>query len=204
MSSSSSNKTKTKRLNGVVRRQQLVDFAISLTAQKGIGQARHADIAELAGVAVSTVFFYFPSVEILNNAVIDEVEHVINRVCLNEIIINDQDSELSALLDFYYKIFKDLIISNKDVITIFLEWGSTINSIAWPRYLAFREKHIILTKETLVRSKAKGELKDGLDLDASAVLISSVLSTIFRMSFFNDSQSAIKELNKALRNHISK
>lgn len=203
-SSSSKTKNKRKRLNAVARRQQLIDLAISLTAQKGIGQARHADIAELADVAVSTVFFYFPSVKILNHAVIDEVEHVVNSVCLNEIVISGQDCELSALLNVYYKTFKDLINTNKDFTTIFLEWGSAINNSAWPRYLAFRDKHIAFTKETLTRANAKGELKDGLDLDATAILISSVLSMMFKMSFFDGTQSAISELNKSLRNHIFK
>ena len=203
-SSSNKPKTKRKRLNAVARRQQLIDLAVSITAQKGLGQARHADIAENADVAVSTVFFYFPSVEILNNAVIDEVENVVNSVCLNEIEINEQNSELSTLLNVYFKTFKDLINNNKNFITIFLEWGSSVNSFAWPRYLVFRDKHIAFTKEALIRANAKGELKEGLDLDAIAILISSVLSTMFKMSFFDGSQPAIKELNKSLRNHIFK
>ena len=203
-SSSSSSKIKRQRLNAVARRQQLVDLAISITAQKGLGRARHTDIAEYAGVAVSTVFFYFPSVEILNNAVIDEVENVVNSVCLNETVIKVQDNEFSVLLDVYYKNFKEFISAHKNFMIIFLEWGSAVNSSAWPRYLAFRDKHIAFIKEALFRANEKGELKDGLDIDAVAIMISSVLSTMFKMSFFDESQSAINELNQSLRNHIFK
>lgn len=203
-SSSIKSKPKRKRLNAVARRKQLIDLAVSITAQKGLGQARHADIAELAGVAVSTIFFYFPSVEILNNAVIDEVENVVNSVCLREITVNDQESELSTLLDLYYNTFKDLIRNNKDFIIIFLEWGSSVNAAAWPRYLVFRDKHIAFTKETLIKANDKGELKEALDHDAIAIMISSLLRTMFQMSFFADSNAAIKEINQSLRNHIFK
>jgi AcrR family transcriptional regulator len=42
-------------------------------AEGGLGAARHAEIAERAGVAVSTVFVYFPTREDLVRDVLDAV-----------------------------------------------------------------------------------------------------------------------------------
>ena len=42
-------------------------------AERGLGAARHAEIAERAGVAVSTVFVYFPTREDLVRDVLDAV-----------------------------------------------------------------------------------------------------------------------------------
>ena len=55
------------------RRAQLLAIAIDVFAERGIGAARHAEIAERAGVAVSTVFLYFKTREALVDAVLDAV-----------------------------------------------------------------------------------------------------------------------------------
>ena len=52
-----------KRLPPDERRAQLLAIAIDVFAERGLGAARHAEIAERAGVAVSTVFVYFPTRE---------------------------------------------------------------------------------------------------------------------------------------------
>lgn len=43
------------------RREQLLDIAIELFANKGIGETKHADVAAAAGVSVATTFVYFPT-----------------------------------------------------------------------------------------------------------------------------------------------
>ena len=51
-----------------------MDHAISVFAQRGIGRASHAEIAEREHVSVATVFNYFRTREELVDAVLSEVE----------------------------------------------------------------------------------------------------------------------------------
>ena len=62
---------KRRRLPPEERRAQLLEIAIDVFAERGLGAARHAEIAERAGVAVSTVFAYFETREALVDAVLD-------------------------------------------------------------------------------------------------------------------------------------
>ena len=62
-----------RRLPPEERRAQLLSIAIDVFADRGLGAARHAEIAERAGVAVSTVFAYFETREALVDAVLREV-----------------------------------------------------------------------------------------------------------------------------------
>ncbi|MFC4347280.1 TetR/AcrR family transcriptional regulator [Kordiimonas lipolytica] len=61
------------RLNPEERRRQLLDAAVELFAERGIGEAKHADIAKRTGVSVATTFVYFPTREALIDAVLDDV-----------------------------------------------------------------------------------------------------------------------------------
>jgi len=62
-----------KRLPPEERRAQLLATALEVFARRGFGRAGHAEIAEAAGVAVSTVFVYFKTREALVGAVLAEV-----------------------------------------------------------------------------------------------------------------------------------
>jgi len=204
MVSVSTNKPKRTRLSAEKRRQQLVDYAIALTAKNGLGRARHSDIAESAGVAVSTVFFYFPTVELLNDAVINVVESRINNICLSGIDTNNISNTFSNLLNSYFEVFGQAIEGNRDYVSIFLEWGSAINSPHWQRYLKFRNNHIKYAKEVLKLAEKKGELKANSDIDALAIMISGVLRMMFKFQIYEGAEDATKEVYKSLLNHILK
>src|SRR5215472_15790861 len=55
------------------RRAALLQNAIRVFARRGLGGARHTEIAREAGVSVPTVFFYFPTREALVHDVLMEV-----------------------------------------------------------------------------------------------------------------------------------
>lgn len=61
------------RLNPEERRKQLLAAAIDLFAEKGFGEAKHADIARRVGVSTAATFVYFPTREALLEAVIEEI-----------------------------------------------------------------------------------------------------------------------------------
>src|SRR5271156_346012 len=69
----SSRRRRAPALDKAERRALLLGSAIRVFARRGIGAARHAEIAREAKVSVPTVFFYFPTREALVSAVLDEV-----------------------------------------------------------------------------------------------------------------------------------
>ncbi len=62
-----------KRLNPEARKQQLLNAAIDLFAEKGLGEAKHADIARRVGVSTAATFVYFPTREALLACVVEEI-----------------------------------------------------------------------------------------------------------------------------------
>ena len=62
-----------RRLAPEARRAELMAVAIEVFARRGLGEARHAEIAAEAGVSVPTVFVYFPTRDALVHAVLDHV-----------------------------------------------------------------------------------------------------------------------------------
>ena len=197
-------KAKRTRLSPEARRQQLLDVAITVTAKNGLGRATHAEIARLAGVAISTVFFYFPTVDNLNNSVIDEIVKVISSISLHQPINKVNKIYFSNILNVYEQNLEQFIKSNYQLATIFLEWSNAINSPLWPRFLAFRATYLEFTKKILSESKLIGELRDDIDIDVSAYTVSSMLLMLFKMKFYNDSDVAIREIFLYLRNHLLK
>lgn len=68
-------KPKRSRLSPAERKRQLLNAAIELFAEKGIGEAKHADIARRVGVSTAATFVYFPTRE----ALLDDVAAEISR-----------------------------------------------------------------------------------------------------------------------------
>ncbi|MFC3052987.1 TetR/AcrR family transcriptional regulator [Kordiimonas pumila] len=61
------------RLSPEARKKQLLVVAIDLFAEKGIGEAKHADIARRSGMSTASTFVYFPTRDALLLDVSDEV-----------------------------------------------------------------------------------------------------------------------------------
>jgi len=67
------NKPTRKRLNPQERKQQLLKAAIDLFAKKGLGEAKHADIARRVGISTAATFVYFPTRSALLTSVVEEI-----------------------------------------------------------------------------------------------------------------------------------
>jgi len=64
-------RARARRLDPSERRPQLLQCAIRVFARRGLGGAHHAEISREARVSIPTVFFYFPTREVLVMAVLD-------------------------------------------------------------------------------------------------------------------------------------
>ena len=81
-----------RRLNPAARRAQLLACAMQVFARRGLGAARHAEVAATAGMSVATVFVYFPTRELLVKAVLDEVARFIH----DDVLVPIQRDEVPA------------------------------------------------------------------------------------------------------------
>jgi len=185
-------KVRRTRLNAKDRRRQLLRIAISETANKGLGHVRHSDIAEIAGVAVSTVFFYFPTVEILDAEVIDDVNDFITKNSFFSFINESEPRQIHQYIEQYFKHFYAQMTAHPDYLRIFIYWSGAVNHSTWKKYLTFRQNQVAELTRVLQRSVRMGELNPEINVDANVKFILANFLMIFRLSYYEDSKEAIE------------
>jgi len=169
---------KRRRLPPEQRRAQLLDIAIDVVAERGLGAARHAEIAERAGVAVSTVFSYFETREILIDSVLDAVA---NLFIDHAERMHGQPKGCVEILREVGRVFVDFLESRRSYAIVWLEWGSAVREDVWPRYRAFTERIVALTKRTLERGQREGCVAPDADTESLARLFASSSQSIARL-----------------------
>jgi len=172
------NKEKRRRLPPEERRAQPLEIAIEVFAERGLGAARHAEIAERAGVAVSTVFAYFETREALVDALLDAVadffiEHA-GRV-------HGQEKNCVEILREAGSAFVDFLDLRRSYAIVWLEWGSAVRQDVWPRDRAFTERIVEMTKRTLERGQREGCVAKDADTESLARLFASSSQSIARL-----------------------
>lgn len=167
-----------RRLPPAERRAELLSLAIDVFAEKGIGAARHAEIASRAGVAVSTVFVYFPTREQLVEDVLDEVAAFFIGLLESH---HGQDEPAARLLADLGDSFLSLLDSHRSHVLVWLEWGSAIREEVWPRYRAFTERAVAITRRTIERGQREGTVPADADAESLARLFASSSQSIARL-----------------------
>lgn len=152
------------------RRDQLIQSALVAFSSKGIGAATHSDVAREAGVALATVFHYFPSRDDLTQAVTAEV----SRFLLDEILEPYRDAALPApeAIESVLLTFCDAIETHPDHVRIWLEWSVSVREGLWDTYLFFYRRALKGVETILETGAREGVIADKLDLaDASRVIV---------------------------------
>lgn len=139
----------------------LLQHAIGVFAGRGIGGARHAEIARKAKVAVPTVFFYFPTRKALVNAVLEEVARFF--VEMAEAAHGKRSPAPEVILE-HLRAFADAVDMHPDHTRILLEWSTALRGETWPAFLKFQEKIIAM----LVRTIRRPRMETGSDRDPRA------------------------------------
>ncbi len=150
------------------RRSQLLECAIRVFARRGIGAARHAEIAAEAGVAVPTVFSYFPTRPALVESVLLEVDRFLIEMI--ESVVSEGASASETLLGIV-RAFADRGESHPDRVTIWLDWSTSIRGDVWPLYQDFQSRVIDAFMAVVRRGQESGELSTTLDPEAAAHLV---------------------------------
>lgn len=137
-----------KALDKSERRALLLRGAIHVFARRGIGAARHAEIARDAKVSVPTVFFYFPTREMLVGAVLEEVARFYTEIAET---IHDQHRPAPEIILEHLRAFADTVTTHPDHTCVLLEWSTALRHEVWPLFLKFQEKIIAMIARTIKR-----------------------------------------------------
>jgi TetR/AcrR family hemagglutinin/protease transcriptional regulator len=156
-----------RRLSPAARRAQLLGCALEVFAERGLGRAGHARIAEAAGVSVPTVFHYFPTREALVDAVLDQVEAFFMGLARETYA---QEGGTRDRLVAHGLAFLDAVDSHPSHIRVWLDWSTAIRDHVWPRYLAFQEQLVALVAEAIEAGRRRGELPARVEPTATARL----------------------------------
>lgn len=183
-------RARAQRLTPDQRRQQLLDCALQVFAEKGLGEGKHADLAQAAQVAVPTTFHYFPTREDLITATLEEV----SRFLLHDIVAKSVDLSLPApqTIKQILLTFTDSIENHPHHIRVWLEWSSSMRDGLWDLYLVFYKEAIRRMKAVLNRGKRAGDVHAKVDSDDAARIIVGLAHMITQMKFAGNTRATIE------------
>jgi TetR/AcrR family hemagglutinin/protease transcriptional regulator len=157
-----STRRRVRRLDKAERRAKLLQCAIRVFARRGIGAARHAEIARKAGVTVPAVFYYFPTRKALVNAVLEEVARFFLEMTET---VHAQRRPAPEIFLEHMRTFADAVDTHPDYTRVMLEWSTALRDEVWPQYLRFQEQNIAITSRTIRRWR----METGSDRDLEGV-----------------------------------
>ncbi len=154
-----------RRLKPEERRAQLLRCGLTVFAERGIRRAVHADVAKVAGCAVSTVFLYFPTRDELVDGVLAEVERFYFELADQ---VHASDAPAPEVLLEHGRRFRASIDSHPDHAYILLNWSASVRSRVWPRYLSLVDRMVENHQRTILRGMKEGSVSDAVDAEAAA------------------------------------
>src|SRR5690606_27775547 len=124
-----------RRLSPEDRKRELLDSAVTVAAEIGLGKLVHAEVARANNVVVATVFLYFPDAASLVRAVVEEVGSFYRKQC-DEYL--DGRSSAPGDLRAYGKAFVDSIDTRPQYAAVFLQWAAAVGNEhgIWDMFLA--------------------------------------------------------------------
>lgn len=178
------------------RRAQLLESALSVYAEKGLGDATHSDLAQKSGVAVPTTFHYFPTKDDLTSAVLAEV----SRFLIEDVVESryEETADATETLTDILMAFCDSIDSNPDHIRVWLEWSVAVRGDIWQKYLEFY--HQALRGVTMVteRGLRDGSIRTNVNVEVASRVIVGGAHMVAQMKFADCSRETISETCSSL------
>jgi TetR/AcrR family hemagglutinin/protease transcriptional regulator len=184
-----------RRLPPIERRTQLLTCALRVFARRGLGEARHAEIAKEAGVSVPAVFFYFPTRDELVKAVLDEVERFYLELAEH---VHGRDLPAQQILLQHAVAFADSVDTHPDYARVWLDWSTAIRDKVWPRYIDFQEKLVRILEKTIRRGQRKGTFAADVDPEDAALLGLSAAHMLAQMKFLRRAPEKVERFMRAV------
>lgn len=169
------------RLQPEARREQLLACALRVFARRGIGEGRHAEIAQEARVAVPTVFAYFPTRKALVDAVLEEVARFYLEMTRR--IHSRRDLAASEVLLLHAREFSASVSTHEEYARVWLDWSTSIREGIWPRYLEFQREVVREVAATIRRGQREGSLRKGLDANFAALFVVGAAHMVAQLQF---------------------
>jgi TetR/AcrR family transcriptional regulator, hemagglutinin/protease regulatory protein len=170
-------------LSPLERKRQLTRCAIEAFAANGIGRANHAQVAELAGVAVPTVFTYFPSREDLVDGVLAEVEIALVSIIETEL----NNSKLTAFEKYLNLLSNYTKAMDQDpaLVKVFLDWTTSFEKNLSDRFQKYLKKLISLLSQIVDEGRANNEFGPEVNRLDAALMIYSSANILAQIKFFD-------------------
>lgn len=175
---SSSRRRRASALDKAQRRVLLLQCAMRVFARRGLGAARHAEIARAARVSVPTVFYYFPTRKALVSAVLEEVARFFTEIA--ETVHGKHESAPELILE-HMRAFADAVDTHPDHTRVLLEWSTALRDEVWPLFLRFQEKIIALIARTIRRWRIETASERDPEAEDDARLIAATGYVLVQM-----------------------
>ena len=185
-----SRRSRASKLSPEKRREQLLRCGLKVFALRGIGSARHAEIAEEAGVAVPTVFSYFPTREVLVRDVLAEVDAFLTQALLSAL---DNGNSVFEKFLLVTRTFSESVTSAPDVIKIWLDWSTAMHDETWPQYEILQNKMVTRFADVIREGQSNGELHEAVNPEIAAYMVVSGGPMIAQMKLTKRSPEFIDE-----------
>lgn len=168
------------------RREQILDAAIRIFAQKGFVRATNRDVAHEAGITTGLIYYYFKSKEDLLKAVLEERSpvQVITQVTPDML---EQPPEVllpQMLLRVLSIVESEQFVS---LIRVFLPEILQNTAQISPIALGLFQRVFLFLSNYLKVQVAKGTVRADLDVDRTAqVIVSSIMGMVLRRQIIHD------------------
>jgi TetR/AcrR family transcriptional regulator, hemagglutinin/protease regulatory protein len=139
-------------------------------ARRGLGGARHSEIAKEAQVSVPTVFFYFPTREALVRSVLDEVGRFLTDMVKR---IHDVNGPAPDAVLGLTKAFADSVDTHPDYARVWLDWSTAIREEIWPLYLDFEDNVVGIIADRIRRWQHERGVSDEETEDDARLIVGS-------------------------------
>lgn len=183
---------KRRRLLREDRKKELLDSAVMVAADIGLGKLVHAEIARANNVAVATVFLYFPDAESLVRAVVEEVGVFYREQC--DQYLKGRDASPDDLQK-YSNAFVDSIDTHPQYAAVFLQWAAAVGNEhgIWDMFLEhinYLEKKVTRRAKTLpfIATSTRAQL-----VDTFVQLWLGSAFIIIRLKFSGASQKKLRQ-----------
>ena len=178
-------------LRGEERRRQLLDVAIQVAARRGLGRTVHTEIAQDAGVAVSSVFLYFPNRMELMSAIVADVAAFYIELARRH---HGGASDPLAAVRNHFLAFAESVETHPSYAQIWLEWAVLIRCEdgLWERFLEFQEEIIRIVARSIRLCQKAGLVPASLSAPDSARLLVASAYTTAQLTFMKRNRKVIR------------
>ncbi len=177
------------------RQALLLKAAIHVFAERGLGGARHSQVAREAKVSVPTVFVYFPTHEALVREVLEEVARFFLEMTER---VHGAKRPAPDIVVEHGRVFADAMVTHPDYARVLLEWSTALRDEVWPLYLQFHEKNIRIIARTIRRWRMETGSQRDPDAEDDARVIASTGYVLVQMKMANLPDSRIDRFLQTL------